>query len=371
MRSDGESTFLACRFWKDAPSAAAGAAARLGPTCWALKRAAATAFTEGDVGYYARPDTGAVALFGRGATAPDLRRCKEAAAEAVGAGLVRDAPLTAAEAGSGAWVKVAYSPFLRRAGELLNFFPGRYPGGLPNAPSPFAATLSGALLGAGLGYGAGVLGEKALPQSFNRGRLRRALAAMGALAGGLPGAAWSYSNLASGKSLLDGGALSPPPDSPPSLSEGVVPRLPPGLAEVALSPRYRKGMDALEKTASAGAFSPLVAPRPGPTPLDVRVDALGRTLWDAGAPAQLIGTTVGVLDAAARMPGGSGDPGRVTPHQLGELAFSAGAGYAAGRFVGAVLGTLTGLPRSVQNDLARTGAVVNIVGTALPALYGR
>ena len=50
------------------------------------------------------------------------------------------------------WVKVAYSPTLHRAGELLNFFPGQYPGGVPNSPSPLAAMLTSGLLGAGLGW---------------------------------------------------------------------------------------------------------------------------------------------------------------------------------------------------------------------------
>lgn len=373
-----------CPRWATAPRWAAAAAERLAPAAWALKAAAAGVYTEGDVGYHADPATGRVALYGRGATAEDLALCKAAACRAVGPDLVADAPLPFAEAASGRWVKVAHSPLLRRAGELLNFFPGRYPGGVPNAPSPLAATLTGGLVGAGLGYGLGAVGEAALPQSFQRGRLRRTLAVLGGLGGAAPGGLWAASALARGVSPLDGGDLAPPAGSPPALDPA---HLDPeklvtaALADAPGDELYAAALAALPapSPADARALEKLASgwfdadPRPAPprSPLAVNVDALGRTLWESGADPRLVGSTVGALRAAASLPGGTGDPSRVTPAQVGELAAAMGAGYAAGAAAGAALGVLTGLPRAAQNALARSGAFAAAVREVVPALFGR
>lgn len=358
-----------CRTWDEAPDWARGAAAELMPVAWALKEACIGLFTEGDVGLHADALTGVLAIHGRGATAADLASCKAAAARV---GEVRDEPLLAAETRSGRWVKLAYSPFLRRLGELLNFFPGRYPGGIPNAPSPFAATLTGGLVGAGLGYGLGYGAEALLPGSFERGKLRRAAAIAGGLLGAAPGAAWLYSAKRRGLSMFDGG----------DLAEGPVPNVPnPGpapdddlykgaldaLAGVATDDRHAR---VLAKRAAEGTgFEAAFEPRRGATPLDVNVDALGRILYDSGADRRLAGVAMGTLRAAGAMPGGE-RPGFVTPAQLGEFAMAAGSGYFHGAMVGAALGALTGLPRSAQTTLARTGAAAGIVGALIPSIYG-
>jgi hypothetical protein len=52
------------------------------------------------------------------------------------------------------------------------------------------------------------------------------------------------------------------------------------------------------------------------------------------------------------------------------IVLAAGAGYAEGAAAGAVLGALTGLPPATQNALARGGALLNLVRTAVPVLLG-
>lgn len=352
------------RTWRLAAERAFADAPRVEPAARALKEGAARLFTEGDVGYHADPATGRVAVHGRGATADDLEGAKEVAAAAVGPGLVLPDPLPHALAVSGRWVKVGYSPALRRAGELLNFFPGRYPGGLPNAPSPLAALLTGALVGAGTGYGAGSLAERALPADYRRGKLSRSLALLGAAAGAAPGAAWLYSAHARGLSPTDGGDLATPPEPPASPQDVLYKRAAAHLELVEPHPDYA--------WASAKAAAHMTGRMPGPpaaTPLDVNIDALGRTLWDAGADPRLYGVTMGAVRAAGAMPGGD-RPGWVTPAQLGRFALAAGAGYAEGAAAGAVLGALTGLPPATQNALARGGALLNLVRTAVPVLLG-
>lgn len=62
--------------------------------------------------------------------------------------------------------------------------PYQMAGKLTGGPSPMSNALVSALLGAGLGYGGGVVAEQFLPDRyFNKGRLRRNLAMMGAAGG--------------------------------------------------------------------------------------------------------------------------------------------------------------------------------------------
>ena len=174
--------------WEEVPERVEQLVVACGEPSWDIKRACAGVYTQGDVGYYFSPETEKAALFPRLATDDDIERCKAAAVRGVGESNFRDALLSIDEVGSGEWVKVAYSPVLRKALTYLNFFPGKYPGGIPNAPSPLAATLTSGLVGAGLGYGTGYLAEKLMPKSWGRGKLRRTLAILGGLGGATPGA---------------------------------------------------------------------------------------------------------------------------------------------------------------------------------------
>lgn len=359
-----------CGAWDDVYAWAAAAALRCGDDAARIKRATAGVLTAGDVGYHYHVPTGAVALLARGPyTDQDLALCKHAAAHAVGAARVFPGVLDVEDVGGGDWVKVAYSHGLRRLGEYLNFFPGHYPGGIPNRPGPVAASLSGGLLGAGLGYGLGTLGENLMPATWQRGKLRKTLAVAGALAGAAPGATLAYANHATGHTLNDPAVLEPPPGSGPTLDREALEKVVAGGdGHVPLADAYVKAAVAFASGSATGfGFAPESAP---PSALDVNVDALGQTLWDApGITPETYGTTMAVLRTAQQMPGGRG-PGVVTPTQLGRLAAATGVGYAAGAMMGSVLGALTGLPPAAQNTLRNSGALVGLVNAALPALFG-
>src|SRR4029077_14413714 len=142
----------------------------------------------------------------------DLALCGSVVSRLLGHDVGREGPLDLRALATSAWVKVAYSPTVRRAGELLNFFPGQYPGGIPNAPSPVAAMLTSALVGGGLGYGTGWLASKLLPCGYGD-KLKRTGGVLGALLGSAPGALWMASQLGLGKSHTDGLDLAAPPAS--------------------------------------------------------------------------------------------------------------------------------------------------------------
>lgn len=274
------------------------------------------------------------------------------------------------------WVKVAYSKTLRRAGELLNFFPGEYIKHVRNSPGPLQSMLSSGVLGAGLGYGAGHLIEKYGPRDWQHDKLKRNLTLAGGAIGAIPGAALSGANLVMGKDLLDPSLLSADPvpniypDTnllPESDAELVNMQVPGNLGDhvkksyAEYVDQWREAEKAVYKEAEVGSGFSLQQ--------GVNVNALGQVLWETGADPRDVAITLGSLNAAGRLPGGR-DPGWVTPAQVGHLALRMGGGYLSGALVGAALGHLTGAPQSVQNTLKRTGAYMGVVNTVVPRLFG-
>ncbi len=87
-----------------------------------IKSAASNVITSTHVGYYFNPISAAVGIFAPMASVSDTALVKAAAVRATGTPplFLSYQDLTNP---NGSWVKVAYSPALRRAGELLNFFP--------------------------------------------------------------------------------------------------------------------------------------------------------------------------------------------------------------------------------------------------------
>jgi hypothetical protein len=346
-----------------------------------IKQAVSLVFTKSDVGYYWHPDMEKVGMFCRlSPTKQEVELCKMALDRAVGSDHVRRELLDFEDVADGGWVKVAYSPFVRRTGELLNFFPGKYPGGIPNAPSPLAATLTSGLVGAGLGYGVGWLGEKFLPEKWKRGRLRRTLAMLGGGLGAAPGLAWMYSNANRGRSITDGSDLAPGPgDRPKVIDQDDLPDLITddmlkGAADAYVGRMYTNAVRGFVKEAfatmtNAGHHLPV-----NPA-LDVNINKLGQTLWEVGASPQTAATTMGAIYAAQQMPDPYSRPGYVTPNQTGLLGTMMGAagggakGYAAGWAVGKALNVLTGAPAGFQNTLKRSGAALGVVNAVVPRLF--
>lgn len=345
--------------WLMTPAEAKAAADRLRGPAGDMRIAVGTVLTTAPVGIYLnRNDEKQAGLY------PYPGAADEDIADAGAAVLTKAATgrlLDLADLDTGDWVRIGTTPtvqvksaenvpFLRRAGEWLNFFPSS--GAIPNAPYPMASTLTSGLLGAGLGYGAGWLGEQLMPERWERGRLRKTLGLAGLGGGALFGAMPGFANLASGRNFNDNSALNVKYKAPPEYPD--VPK--------AGADKFASLQLAECKAAGFDTF----AEGTGPV---IDVDALGRTLWSTASP-QTAGVTMGLVGAAAGMPGGVSTPGFVTPLQMGALAAHMGAGYVSGAIVGNVLGALTGLPDDAQKMLKRTGLYAGIVRAVVPKMFG-
>jgi hypothetical protein len=265
------------------------------------------------------------------------------------------------------WVKVAYSPTIRRIGETLKFFPSDDIDGFGGRP--IASTIASGLLGAGLGYGAGFLSEKLLPSSVQTpGVLRNRLALLGGLGGASVGAIPGLVNLHEGREFDD-----------PTLWSGK-----PGEAwekELATS-RYKKAVDQfITKEADMSTFGPMSGPSPfawNISPLQPKIDVnnLSNLLQQNNASPQMTAMTMGTVYGASQMHDpNSNMPGQVTPHQTGLFGMAMGAaggglqGYITGRAVGAGLGLLTGMPAGTQERLGQAGAVMGVINTFVPKMF--
>jgi hypothetical protein len=229
---------------------------------------------------------------------------------------------------------------LRTPGHLSMVFPNAISRHLPAAGSPLTSTLAGGLVGAGLGYSVGALGERMLPEKWERGKLRRTLAIMGGLGGAAPGALSGALNLSNNKSLLD----------PNPWFVDPVP-----FKEVKASVK-----EALFDYAGA---------MPPPLP----VQEFTSTIWadprvsNALSPQQQAAIT-GLVQGAAY------DGGRrtafITPMDIGRMTAGMGSGYLSGMLVGKALGALTGMPESTQNRLKQTGMYAGVIANLLPVAFG-
>lgn len=295
------------------------------------------------------------------------------------------------------WIKVGYSPTLRRTGELLNFFPGHYPGGFRNNPNPLMAMLTSGLLGAGLGYGTGWAGRKML--GWKDPKLERNAALLGGLIGASPGALWAVTNAMSGKPVNSPRPFWFEPHTRPYGASNVrnraIPKWDPkkdpfrkasrpkprasaatpsetakwlskssAAIDVELHPFYKAAVDKIAMLPGTGVGG-------GGPPL-LNTDALGRTLWNVpGLPGETKQTTMAAVQTAKHFPGGPGPSSPyVTFDQMGNMAMGMGVGYGKGALVGKALGVLTGMPESTQNLLARTGMYAGLVNAVVPKLFG-
>lgn len=354
--------------WDEIPEAVTAWSDLLAPVADVIKRAVADIYTTSDVGIYVHPGTGTVGLISHNEDLADLALCKEALDRVVSD---RDmVPLffnyseDRLDDPQSCWVKVAHSAAIQRMGELLNFFPGQYPGGIPNAPSPIAAMLTSGVLGAGLGYGAGRLASKILPRGYGD-RLGSTGAILGGLAGAAPGAVWGAVNQKNDHSLGDAWPLDTPSTTPAGRDED--------------PNSWLYGKEAVDRLLQAVPIPERVAnffPKEAgdtladPALLDVHVDALGRTLWQSGASPQLAGMTMGAMYAAQQFPDPRSSPEIVTGNQLGQLAMGAAGNYISGLAVGRALNTVIGTPYRTSQYGA--GAVaLGVIGSVVPRLFGR
>jgi len=375
---------------RDFVAAAVKSAEACAKTAWAIKAITGSIYTPQPTFYWYHPEKQAVAV--SVAEGRPYRPVVSALKQAFG-DIKADTEPQLMQSG---YIKVAYSPTLRRAGELLNFFPGHYPMGIRNSPSPLMAMLTSGLVGAGLGYGGGRLARKAL--GWEDPRLENNAALLGGLVGASPGALWALTNALSGKPVNSHRPFMQDPHTrpygasnvrsreipkwdkkrdpfgdakrPPSRVSFAPPEVAADLAkasayiDVELSPRY---VSAVEKL----AWLPGTGLDGGGPPL-LNTDVLGHTLWNVpGLPGQVTQTTLAAMETAKQFPGGPGpDSSYVTFDQIGNMAMGMGVGYGQGALVGKALGLLIGMPEPTQNLLARTGMYAGLVKSVVPKLFG-
>ena len=286
-------------------------------------------------------------------------------------------------------IKKGHSPTLRALAQLTNFLPG--PTNAPiGGPSPLAATLAGGILGAGTGYGAGFLGEQALPdEQFRPGRLRKTMALLGGLAGAAPGALWALESMQhhpSGgglKSLLSGWPFRRSDLKGPAASNDVSPApVPPEMA-------FQPGIDVVPpgphtglKLACAAAQELLGEPAEFfKTALDneygalnvdqvplIDADRFNSAVWqDQRTPVAMRTATSGLVGGAQALRGGVN---WVSPADVARIAVGMGSGYASGMLVGKALGALAGLRPEAQQSLQSAGTWAGFISNVVPLAFG-
>lgn len=344
--------------------------------------------TAGHVGFYYSPEFKKYAVYAHeGVTEDDLERTIKFAKEI---GPTRSTPLTLDDLDTQPWVKVAYSQMIKTIAENLNFIPGKYLGMIPNNPNPLAAMLTSGLVGAGLGYGAGRLVKAVAPEGWGE-NLPTSLALLGGLGGaGAAGLIRAYPSITEGKSLLSNWPFSDtgepvgqeqgPEGGGPSVFD--ISRIPQTLhdsqgtarparpaAGKAQPPRpvpVKRGSD----KCAFNTFAPDLPLPQAPTPFDVNVDALGRTLWQTGASPQVAAGTMATMYAASQMPSNREVPGYVMADQLGKLALNAAGDYSKGFMAGYVLNKVVGTPYTAP-QFGMGNLALGVIKTVVPTILGQ
>lgn len=216
---------------------------------------------------------------------------------------------------------------------------------LPFTPSPVAHAIAGGLLGAATGYGAGWLGEKLLPETWERKKLRRSMMLLGAGLGAAPGLVGTGFHLANGVSPLAPGPLNDGWRVKDSSADG-----------------YGGGSDDPLAWRDL-AYDPVIS-----------LQRFNNAVWndprvaDRLAPPEQAALTGLVTGAAQQSPNPSP---WVTPMDVANVAVGMGSGYLAGAIVGKALGTLMGMPESTQDRLKDTGMWAGVVKSLVPLAFGR
>ena len=331
-----------------------------------IRRAVGNLFTESDLSFYWNPCIKKAGIYVRPAfNGQEFDAGMRCLRTKIGECHTFDRQLTPVDLQDW-WVKVAYSPALRRLGEALQFFPSKDIPGFGGRP--IASTVASGLLGAGLGYGAGWLGEQFLPEwAQEEGTLRNRFALLGGLGGAGIGAVPGMMNWAARRPFNDSMLFKGHTDE-----RGFEPDSTP------YSPQFKAAVDSYVQKMAFVPHPTIDSTIGGPSfeqmPL-VKMDELGRVVWGANVSPQLAAMTMGAAYGSAQMPDPNAVSGNITPHQTGLFGMMMGAagggikGYFAGRMVGKGLGLLTGMPEGTQNILSQTGTVAGVLGTLVPKLF--
>ena len=201
-------------------------------------------------------------------------------------------------------------------------------------PSPLAAMLATGVLGAGLGYGGAALLSGLLPNTWDKRKLRRSGALLGAAIGAAPGGLETAKSVLIRQPVLDG-----------------------------------SHMTHLKK--QADIFGQHQQPSRYAAGQIINAEQLKGTVWRSPMVSQQLTNKekslfTGAMTSSQMI---AGSP-YITPVDIARLTAGMGVGYASGLVAGRVLGTLTGMPLSSQNTLANTGMYAGAIKATLPMLFG-
>lgn len=216
-------------------------------------------------------------------------------------------------------------------------------------PRPLSSMLMGGLAGAGLGYVGGSLIE-GLSDKFEKNKLRRMLAILGAGAGAVPGGLWALSNT---DRFGPKGLIS---DSDGIVKWNSVKELLPDSTPN--EEFYKAAYDGFGMNALGFNENP------------IPVDDFGRVLWsydDPYTPFSTRAAASGLVDAASSLRGNSSI---VMPSDVARMAVGMGSGYMSGTLVGKTLGALAGLKPEAQRALQQAGTWAGMLNTVMPMAFG-
>lgn len=197
-------------------------------------------------------------------------------------------------------------------------------------PNPLTAALTGGAVMGGLGYGAGWLGDKLLPDDWDKSKLRRTLGTAGAMMGIAPGA------------IL-------------------------GMAQM-----HQKGLPGLVSPMNFGKQSSMTG---GLNDYVVDVEEFNNTVWrdpfvaNRMTPAMRAAAS-GLVSGASQAADPGGGARLITPMDMARVTAGMGSGYISGAIVGKVLGTLVGMPQPTQDRLKQIGLWSGVVNNIVPLAFG-
>ena len=354
------------KLWNDFPGLIDTLVEKSAEHALEIRPCLADLYTKSDIGVYWHPVLEKVGLYSRPFIKEEYQWCVDALTEKLGKDSLYSSPLVDEDLNDW-WVKVAYSPTLRRAAELLKFFPNSSKDNFGGRP--IASTIASGLLGAGLGYGSGWLLDKITPKALRskNGRLKYLGAALGGSLGAGLGSLPGLVNLHEGRDFNDKELWDGFPE------DGFNRSLPEGPYKEAVE-HYVAFQKSAYQIHPEGPASTVGGPSFAEAPL-ISTNELGQVLWGTKASPQTAAMTMGAIHGANQMPDPRAMPGYVTPHQTGLFGMAMGAaggglkGYATGFVVGKGLGILTGMPESTQKTLRQSGAALGIVNSLVPRLF--
>ena len=255
---------------------------------------------------------------------------------------------------------------------------------LLGGPTPLSNGIVASVLGAGAGYGAGALAEQLFPERYiQRGKLRRTLAAMGALGGvGIAGVN-SYANArALRTSMLNG-----------LLTHNETPVVYPSQQEKLSFTQFgdggflnqqmnqQMGMNAAQQFNQQQLMQQSFNQQPALPPMyqpSIPVAQFNNAMWndvrkgmtngfDTHTPPQYAAATTGLMSGISA----NNNSPIIRPIDVVTGIASAGVGLATAHVVGKTLSALAGLTPAGQNKLQDMGLWGGMMHAIVPPMFGR